>query len=161
LDGRNKVVDLESVRLLRGAPQHEPDDMHILATADDLGAVIRAHLYVEFALGLRLGEELKSPNAKYADRVRLARKVGMLSDNEAAMLFELDSLRNSFAHQWNYEISPQRVQKFVSKLAEIPRDSFDELAREAPQKSPERERFLIRLALLIIYSSVLPDSHFQ
>jgi DNA protecting protein DprA len=163
LRGGRNVIDLDSVRRLRAAkdsPAYEPDFVKVLLTEDDIGAVVRAHIYAEYRLGVLLRKRLGAESyddRPLADKINLAYSKQVIDADGATTLRALNRLRNAFAHQLDYEITPDRLQKFVSELrgvtVELYEDSFE--PEDAQSPTPGRERVLLRLALNAIDSAFL------
>jgi hypothetical protein len=78
---------------------------------DDLGVILRAHLYLESTLVELIREFLEEPQAiklerlQFPVKLQLAIAVGALLDEYIAPLKLLNSLRNRFAHDIGTKIS--------------------------------------------------------
>lgn len=104
-------------------PNHQPltqvEFGQYVTAEDDLGAIIRSHLYIETLLNLFLEFTLVRPDAldiarmNYQAKVRLASALG-LSEIVTKPLEQLGTLRNSFAHKLNYKLDRKDADQFYS-----------------------------------------------
>ncbi len=84
-----------------------------LRADENLQLVIRAHLYAEQLLYGMLTEGLQHPAAIDLDRLafltkaRLAVAMGIMRSEAVPALAGLNSLRNNFAHKFNYQFTDQ------------------------------------------------------
>jgi hypothetical protein len=89
---------------------------------DELGVVIRAHIYIESKLNALLERLLSSPkhlekmNLEYSQRVQLAVAMGLLPQYESPLL-ALGTLRNHFAHRPGTKLSKDKVNNLYSSLS--------------------------------------------
>jgi hypothetical protein len=92
---------------------------------DDLGVILRAHLYLESTLDGLIREFLEKPDTIELDRLQfpvklqLAAAIGALLDEYVAPLKFLNSLRNKFAHNIGAKISESDEENLFSSM---PRD---------------------------------------
>jgi hypothetical protein len=89
---------------------------------DELGIVVRAHIYIEAKL-LELLEvlvtnsrHLQRMNLEFEQRVHLAVALG-LSEEHAPALLSLGKLRNDFAHQLDTQLSEQHANNLYEALS--------------------------------------------
>lgn len=86
-----------------------------IAARDDLGVVLRGHLYVEHVLDEMLGLMVAYPTAlkglrlSFQRKVGLARALGLLLRGEEKPLLALNSVRNAYAHDLRAVLSPSQV----------------------------------------------------
>ena len=94
----------------------------ILNGEDDLGVVIRAHIYIEHELrefilaAAPKPEELKFSDYDYATTLGFALALG-LNPNLKAGLTALGTLRNKFAHRLEMKLTDQEAKQIFSKLS--------------------------------------------
>jgi hypothetical protein len=92
-------------------------DLHAFEQAikseDDLGAIIRGHLYAETALNELLRKNLRHSSVArkftFDQKADLVRALGLVSHQMRIMLRQLGVLRNRFAHNLNYILNEQDV----------------------------------------------------
>lgn len=88
---------------------------------DELGVVVRAHIYVEHELTAFIRARMSPPEAvdalklDFDGRVKLAIALGLPADFKPALRF-LGSLRNRFAHQLDTAIAKQDADNFRNAL---------------------------------------------
>lgn len=88
---------------------------------DELGAVVRGHIYIENELiafikaRLPVPEAIKDRDIDYSMRVKLAVALGLDPDFEPALNF-VGSLRNGFAHRLDARIGKQEAGNFEKAL---------------------------------------------
>jgi hypothetical protein len=103
-----------------------------LNAEDELGALIRGHLYIEAALIKLVEHALNVPGAFNVARLDFPRKVelaialGVLEEFQKPALLQLNRLRNKFAHDVEATISPQDESELISNLSDRDRASFHE-----------------------------------
>jgi hypothetical protein len=89
---------------------------------DELGVVVRSHIYVESALVYLLkqlvvdGAYLEKLNLDYAQRVNLAVALG-LKPEHAPPLLALGTIRNAFAHRLNTKLTKDRVDNLYKQFS--------------------------------------------
>jgi hypothetical protein len=154
-----KLIDFEvtakRLRAAKEAPSFEPDFTKVLTASDDLGAVLRAHIYAEYRLGLLLRPFLPLDDQgerRLTELITLAQSKQVINAADASALRELNQLRNDFAHKLDFELTPERLKKFLSCLKGDIRDLYEDPLPEwqPPSTSPARERLQLRLALCAI-----------
>jgi hypothetical protein len=93
-----------------------------LTLGDDLGAVIRAHLYLERELN-HFNEALVDPavlrvfKPRYNQKVRLAVALG-LPEHFAGPLSCIGDIRNTFAHELHPSLTEAQMKRFYESLNE-------------------------------------------
>ena len=87
--------------------------LHLLMTEDPLGIMLRGHVLVENALDQCLAAAFVNPQRLhddlkmfYAEKVKLAFALGLISDNERRLLNGLGSVRNALVH---YEANTKKT----------------------------------------------------
>jgi len=133
----NKVIAFtEAVRRLRGepaAPSRQPDSLEAIFTKDDIGAVVRAHLYCEW--GLR---KLVEPHFSLEERGALtftklvseARKRRLIGPDIAESMFALNRLRVDFVHSPGFVLDCPRLAEFTGELRGLIREMYEECVPE-------------------------------
>lgn len=126
---------------------------------DELGMVVRAHIYIEAALNDLLEVLLVSPrhvekmNLDFSQKVRLAVALGLLPQYESPLL-ALGTLRNAFAHRPGTALTKGKVDSLYSSLSPedktIVQTSHQRTRKQAPEsKVPRwaelspRDRFIL------------------
>ena len=100
----------------------EPEILAALMGEDELGVVVRAHIYVEARLLELLHhfvtdqKYLERMELDYAQRVHFAVALGLKSQH-APPLLALGSLRNAFAHRPNTKLTKDRVDNLYKALS--------------------------------------------
>ncbi len=93
-----------------------------LRTDDNLQLVIRAHLHTETLLYAMLTERLHNADAIDLDRLnfltkaRLAITMGLFEPDVLSALTALNTLRNNFAHKFNYQFTDQDKQDLLNAI---------------------------------------------
>lgn len=88
---------------------------------DELGVVIRAHIYVEHELIAFIRATMSPPEAldaiklDYEGRVKLAMALGLPAHFKPALSF-LGTLRNSFAHRLDATLTKQEANGFAAAM---------------------------------------------
>ena len=101
-----------------------------LARGDELGAVIRAQIYIEHELIGFIRSRLAAPDSltdadlSYARLVRLALALG-LSSEFAKPLQAFARIRNHFAHRLDTELTEARVRQFCQSFSAAMRRDAD------------------------------------
>jgi hypothetical protein len=136
---RKKVrVDFrEFHRLLSQNPALSADDrafgakfLKDIAGKDTIGAVIRAHLYVESTLNQLIEECLFRPKAmnvvelSFRFKVPLAAALGIIPEDFQPPLKQLNALRNKLAHRLDAEISNSDLERLFHSFAQDDRDAM-------------------------------------
>jgi hypothetical protein len=136
---RKKVrVDFrEFHRLLSQNLALSPDDRVVgakflkdTAGEDTIGAVIRAHLYVESTLNQLIEECLVRPKAmngvevSFRFKVPLAAALGIIPEDFQPPLKQLNALRNKLAHRLDEEITDSDLDKLFQSFAQDDRDAM-------------------------------------
>ena len=90
---------------------------------DDLGLILRAHLYLEAVLTELIQERLNEPDSldlerlNFATKVDLAIALAVIHHSEKAPLAFLNKLRNRFAHHLDARLTEQDERQFVNSFA--------------------------------------------
>jgi hypothetical protein len=130
---------------------------------DDLGVVVRGHLWVERELIGYIDAQLVDPTAlrpdlDYADRVRLAIALG-LDTSLKAPLNALGKVRNRFAHQLGSHLDKSDADNLHKVLPKVAKDTIhssrvaahDELGSRGPSRASTQEprtRYILYITTL-------------
>ena len=103
-----------------------------LFSEDELGAVIRSHIRIEYVLNTYVDKS--APNPKHINKLRLdfdqtvtlAITLG-LDEEYATPLRVLGKLRNDFAHKPDMHLSKSSVNNLYSQLNSVGKDSIQKL----------------------------------
>ncbi len=131
------------VRMAVPLPFDIPTLIEHMNSKDPLATVIRAHLYIEFVLIRQIQAVLvhksrfDSATLLFDKRVRLAAALGVVDQADFGALNALNSLRNKFAHNIDFQVKEQDERDFYNALSERQRrfvdslrfDSMDYMAR--------------------------------
>jgi hypothetical protein len=94
---------------------------------DDLGVVVRSHIYIESAvnalLDLLIPVPDQLPHLRYEQRLKLCCAMGM-DKTLFPPLIELGNLRNSFGHNINTKLTNGTCSKFFEALSEADQESI-------------------------------------
>jgi hypothetical protein len=98
----------------------QPEFLDALFGEDDLGVVVRTHIYIESGVNsileqlIPFPEEL--PRLRYEQKLKLCCAMG-LDKSLLSPLKELGNLRNSFGHDINTRLSTASVSKLLSAVS--------------------------------------------
>lgn len=93
-----------------------------VSARDELGLVLRGHLYVEHTLNEMLGVmmpyagRLRRLNLTFTRKVELARALGVLILDEEKPLLALNELRNRYAHDLKGPIGEAQVERLYGSI---------------------------------------------
>ncbi len=113
---------------------------------DELGLVVRSHLYIESLLNellselIPFSEHLDQMHLKYSDKVKLACAMGLDAELKP-MLLSLGSLRNKFSHNINTKIDAELVKDLHSKVHHLTRIGTPKMLNSLRPEGPEIESF--------------------
>ncbi len=118
---------------------------------DELGAVIRSHIYVESALVFLLEhlvvdrKYLEKLDLDYSQRIDLAIALGLKAEH-APPLRALGTIRNAFAHRLNAKLTKDRVdalyKQFSASDKEILHAAFKRTSSQVPIEGAKSLRSL-------------------
>jgi hypothetical protein len=118
-----------------------PDELSkALLEEDELGVVLRSHLYIEHKLDELLSIMVPFPsfyeemNLNYANKVKLACAMGLDPDFKP-MLLALGTIRNKFSHNLNKKIDDEMVRNLHSVAHKNLRDSLPEFVNQSLSES--------------------------
>lgn len=135
--------------------------VHLLAEQDDflaavrgedeLGAVIRSHIYVESALVSLLEhlvvdkKYLEKLSLDYSQRVDLAIALGLKAEH-AGPLHALGTIRNAFAHRLNAKLTKDRIdalyKQFSASDKEVLHAAFNKTSSQVKVEGVKSLRYL-------------------
>jgi hypothetical protein len=121
---------MESARLRLGLEDRQARLTNILTGEDELGVVVRAHIYIEHELTEFIKARLYPPTVldairlDYSGRVRLALTLGLPAELKAALQF-VGTLRNKFAHQLDSAIEKADADNFENALGQLGKPIVD------------------------------------
>ncbi len=136
-----------------------------LQSEDELGAVIRAHLYIEYlterllTLVVQKPELLKPLNLDFDGKVSLLMALGVDPDIKKP-LSVLGGMRNKFAHRPNYKLNSSEINNLYKSLSpddqQLVHSCYNDLRQLHPDipdspafnKLSERDKFIL-LAIAI------------
>ncbi len=96
-----------------------------LLKEDDLGKVIRAHIYIEHAVDELIALRIERPKyyeearPNYNQRIHLAAALGVMRANLLPPLMRLGKLRNKFAHDPNAKITREDETEFLNSFSAL------------------------------------------
>lgn len=111
-----KRLDLDAV--------HFSELVGILNEADDLGVLLRGHLWLEALLEYAARGQLKNPDAigwagaRFEHKVALAEAVGAVKTDMAIALRGFNRLRNRLAHELDFSIHETEMGTLIGRLDE-------------------------------------------
>lgn len=130
----------------------------VLQGEDELGVVVRAHIYIESSLNTLLESLLVSPkhlekmNLDFSQRVSLSVALGLRPQYESPLL-ALGTLRNHFAHRTGTKLSKDKVNNLYAALS-----SED---KTLVQQSHERTRKKLKTETKIqSFNRLMPKAQF-
>ncbi|MDF0378623.1 hypothetical protein [Methylophilus sp. YYY-1] len=101
--------------------------LNALFGEDDLGVVVRTHIYIESSintlLDLLIPFPSELPRLRYEQKLRLCCAMGM-HKSLFAPLKELGDLRNAFAHKINAQLSAESVAKLLRSVSQDDRQAI-------------------------------------
>lgn len=105
------------------APLAQDEEFQLaLQGEDELGLVVRAHIYIESSLNALIESLLVSPkhldkmNLDFSQRVSLSIALGLRPQYESPLL-ALGTLRNHFAHRTGAKLSKDKVNNLYAALS--------------------------------------------
>jgi hypothetical protein len=153
----------------------DEDFQAALRGEDELGLVVRAHIYIEANLLELLTnfvgsqKHIDKMNLEYSQRVHLAIALGLKDEYESPLL-TLGTLRNAFAHRPGTKLSKDRVDALYSSLSpatkEIVQNSHQSARRKMPEAkvpafsrlSPRDQFILIAVALRALLQMAIKEA---
>lgn len=111
-----KRLDLDAV--------HFGELVGILNEADDLGVLLRGHLWLEALLEYAARGKLKNPDAiewagaRFEHKIALAEAVGAVQTDLAIALRGFNRLRNRLAHELDFSIHETEIGTLIGRLDE-------------------------------------------
>lgn len=122
-----------------------------LSAEDEIGLIVRAHLYVEVGLNRLIESVLVNRNAlkvadlKFSLKLRLARALGAIEENDQRACMVLNKLRNDFAHDLQSELTEQNESDLFKALGADMQEKVESAC------TPEQwKHFLPRLRLDLV-----------
>jgi len=116
----------------------------VLIGEDDLGKVVRAHIYIEHELQDLIFFAAPNPdqlerfdNMEFSEKVRLALILG-LDSNLKAGLTAVGNLRNKFSHRLDMKLGEEEANSLVASLPSPVRRKFQTLLKDALSELPEK-----------------------
>lgn len=111
-------------------------DWHVaLGSEDDIGKIIRTHLYVESLITEFLSSFIPSPShlkgmrLEYSGKVHLALALGLPKKLEA-ILVKIGTLRNKFAHEPNQKLDKTTMNEFFDVFSPEQKAEMQEHAKK-------------------------------
>lgn len=110
-----KGPDLDSV--------HFGELVGVLQEADDIGILLRGHLWIEVLVEYAARGSLKHPNAirwdaaRFEHKLALAEATGAIDADVASALRGFNGLRNRLAHDLDFGVSEADVKTFIGRLS--------------------------------------------
>jgi hypothetical protein len=111
---------------------------------DDLGKIVRGHIYIEHELQDLIFFAAPNPNElerfdkiEYSEKVQLALVLGMNPLLKPA-LAAVGNLRNKFSHQLDMKLGIDQANNLVASLPPLSKRKFQKLLKEALSQMPER-----------------------
>lgn len=111
---KRRRIDLSTV--------HFEDLVTVLSEADDVGVLLRGHLWLEALLEYATRGHLERPdaidwaNARFDHKIALAEAVGGTGPEFAAALRGFNALRNRIAHEMHFTVDDNEVKTFIGRL---------------------------------------------
>jgi hypothetical protein len=151
----------------------------VLTKEDDLGRVIRAHIYIEHELRDFIFFAAPNPEfvkrfdgVEFSEKVHLALLLGLNRDLRSA-LSAMGNLRNKFAHALDMKIKEEEVKSLIATLPPVHRDKLQFLWRrhlseaEIPvasvltdlRKSTFRAKTRLLEFFLVLFECVAEERH--
>lgn len=127
---------------MRNDSNFDQEFFDALGGEDDLGAVIRTHLFIENQLDRFLNllcddfKFLDKDHLEYGTRVNLAVALG-LKEEHASALKAIGTLRNQFAHNLKAELNESAVNNLYNALSSGDQTCVQEAYESTKKKVPE------------------------
>jgi hypothetical protein len=116
----------------------------VLTGEDDLGKVVRAHIYIEHELQDLIFFAAPNPdqlvrfdNMEFSKKVRLALVLGLDAELKAG-LTAVGNLRNKFSHRLDIKLGEEEANSLVASLPPPVRRKFQTLLKQALSDLPEK-----------------------
>jgi hypothetical protein len=115
-----------------------------LAGEDDLGKIVRGHIYIEHELQDLIFFAAPNPDElerfdkiEYSEKVKLALVLGLDPLLKSA-LSAVGSLRNKFSHRLDMKLGIDQANNLVASLPPLSKRKFQTLLKEALSQIPEK-----------------------
>ncbi|NYF15987.1 hypothetical protein HDC37_000801 [Microbacterium sp. AK009] len=111
-----KRVNLDTV--------HFRELVGVLRESDDVGVLLRGHLWIEALLEYAARGKLESPDAigwggaRFEHKLALAEAVGVLDHDMAVAVRGFNGLRNRLAHELVFQVTDAEVTTLIGRLGE-------------------------------------------
>lgn len=120
------------------AESHEASNIlrDALLSEDDIGKVIRTHLYIEslvnnfVSISVTRPDHIKPMKLDYFGTVHLALATGLTEDLKAPLL-QIGTLRNAFAHRPNQALDKNRTKNFFESFTPDQRSEMLRMSRDS------------------------------
>lgn len=123
---KNGRLNLETVHFGRA--------VELLEESDDVGVLLRGHLWIEALLEYAARNTLERPdaidwlNARFEHKIALCEALGVADQQLASALRGFNKLRNRLAHEYDFVLSEDDVKTIVGRLGEAQRRGAEVVA---------------------------------
>jgi hypothetical protein len=114
-------------------PEFDKNFLSALLAEDELGVVIRAHIYIEASLNefneacIPVPQHI--PNLRFQQRIDLACALGLKPEYGPALKV-LGHMRNAFAHKLNTKLTRESVEKLYCALSKTAKEAVEQSFRK-------------------------------
>lgn len=149
-----KSADLKNV--------HFADLVDALQDADDMGVLLRGHLWIEAVLEYAARSKLERPdaidwaNARFEHKIALAEATGAADVPLARALKSFNRLRNKSAHEMLFSIEEDQVKTLVGLTDDSTRTAIHRIADEQLEVVRQLEQYKVDGVEVEIDPEVLP-----
>jgi hypothetical protein len=147
----------------------------VLVAEDDLGKVVRAHIYIEhelqdfiFFAAPNPGQLPRFEHMEFSEKVRLALVLGLNSELKPA-LNAAGNLRNKFSHKLDMKLGEEEAKNLIATLTPSARQRFQALSQSALSDLPEasvltsdrqlRAQYQVMVFFLALFDGVTQERH--
>lgn len=110
--------------------------MSTISVLSSVEVVIKGHLLIEqelaklIELHLQAPSEAKNIHKKFAAKLELAAAIGALSKEERSTLSKFNSIRNSIAHNINFDVTDKEYEDQWSTLLPKHKEMYNTLSKK-------------------------------
>ncbi len=104
---------------------------HFIFDTKELDSILKAHLFIERLVDSLIEEKLDKPESflknqvSFNLKVDLAHSLGVLTDRLVSSIKSLNSIRNKYAHNLDYQVSFDELNSLKLNWAEVQNETFD------------------------------------
>lgn len=169
------LIDEFNIHLFEKISRDVDEFMKATNEEDELQIILRGHLYIEHEIEKLLRNYLVEPKyvlgsrSMFMNKLNLATALGLISVSKRNSYKKLNDLRNAYAHELNYKMTEEDLNKLVDSMDEdLNGDVFNKEWNEKKEMSDEKrtllklKRFMLSLWVYVsqqVYKLSLDEYH--